>query len=210
MTTLAALMGEIADDLDRDNEDTVIESEVGKAIRYYQNTRFYFNETRDETFNTVASQKLYTSTDDAAIPLFIEFDQITLLNGTTPVELDRMSPEEWELLTASGTSVGLPTSWCYFNRSIGLFPIPDAAYTIRMSGHIIKSAPAAIDEANNVWMTEAFDLLRARVCHKIGLRKTRDAEVVAAFRSDEMEELGRLKSETASRVGTGRLIPTEF
>lgn len=210
MTTLALLKAEIADDLDRTDLTSVIASEISKAIRHYQNTRFYFNETRDETFATVADQELYSSSDDTAIPKFIELDQVSILDGTEFVELDQMDPREWEALTASGSTTGRPTDYCLFDQKIGLYPIPDGIYTVRLAGLYMKAAPATDNEASNVWMTEAFDLIRARVCYKIGLRKIRDGEIVAAFKTDENEELARLKSETASRTGTGYMVPTEF
>lgn len=210
MTTLGIMKAEIADDLERTNLTTTIASEVGKAIRYYQNTRFYFNETRDETFATVSAQKLYASADDTAIPKFIEIDQISILDGTEFVELDQMSPKDWEALTASGLTTGRPTDWCYFDQKIGLYPIPDAIYTVRLAGHFMEPGPTSDSEANNVWMTDAFDLIRARATSKIAGVKLRDYEMVAVCKQNETEELNRLKSETAARIGTGFIVPTQF
>jgi len=210
MTTLALLKAEIADDIDRTDLATQIGSEIDRAIRYYQRTRFYFNETRDSTFSTVANQKIYTSSDSADIPKFIDIDQLCVMDGTSPSELWPIEVGEWELLTASGSSTGRPCNWCYFNRSIYLYPIPDQAYTGRITGHIMKDAPTAEDEAGNVWMTEAFDLIRARVCAQLGQRKLRDPLLVQAHRPAEMDELARLNAETNSRVGTGFITPTEF
>lgn len=211
MTTLAALKADIDEDLDRGGTlDEAIASEISRAIRFYQRTRFYFNETRDETFSTVASQKLYSATDDEAIPEFIEIDQICLMDGNEPQELDEISPKEWEILTASGEATGRPCSYTYFNRSLGFYPIPDQAYIIRPIGHIMKDAPASDDEAGNVWMLEAFDLLRARVCAQLGQRKLRDVSLVQAHRPLEQDELWRLNCETNTRLGTGFITPSEF
>lgn len=214
MTTLALLKQDIADDLDKNLSDAayaaIIASAVNAAIRHYQRTRFYFNETRDETFVTVADQKLYAKADDATIPKFIEIDQIVLMDGTEPYELCQITPKEWEMLTASGSSTGRPDSYCYFNESFGLYPIPDAAYTVRPIGHIMKDAPAADDEANNVWMIEAYELLRARCVTQIAQRRLRDAELAGMHGPVEMDELSRLNGETTSRIATGFVTPTEF
>lgn len=210
MTTLTLLKAEIADDLDRTDLTAAIASEITRAIRHYQATRFYFNESRDETFATVANQKLYSSSDDTAIPKFIEVDQIYLLDGTEPVELEQIDPREWEILTASGTDTGLPECWCYYDQKIGFYPIPDAAYTVRILGQFMKAGPASDGEANNVWMTEAFDLLRARVCGQLALRKLRDADLLQTQKAAEADELARLNRETASRLATGFVVPTEF
>ena len=74
MTTLATLKSRIADDISRSDLTTQIANSITDAITYYQNRRFFFNETRSETFDTVAAQSLYRSSDDAAIPTFARLD----------------------------------------------------------------------------------------------------------------------------------------
>lgn len=214
MSTLGDLKQEIADDLDKNLTDepygAMIASGINAAIRYYQNTRFFFNETRDETFATVADQSIYTGTDSAAIPKFIEFDQIVLMDGTEPVALAQISPTEWEVLTASGDNTGRPCAWCYFNRSIGLYPIPNDAYTVRLVGHIMKDAPTDDDDDENVWVAEAYELIRARACVQIAQRRLKAPEVAALHAPMEMDERNRLIAETASRVATSYIVPTDF
>lgn len=209
MTTLALLKAEIADDLERSDLTTEIAAEIPRAIRHYQTRRFWFNESRDETFSTVSGQRLYSSSDDAAIPKFITLDQVTLLYGTSLEDLERIQPREWEGLVANGAT-GRPTCWTYFNRQIGLYVIPDAAYTVRLIGHIMLDAPASDSETGNLWMTEAFDLLRARVCAMLYLRKLRRPDLAQGHRLVEEDELKRMHIESASRIGTGYIIPTEF
>lgn len=244
MTTLAALKAEIADDLDRPDLATAIASEINKAIGFHQNSRFYFNETRDCVIATVDGQRIYSSEDvsgvvyrvvvdadgeivvdgngdivifqesDGVVSVgdklssFIEVDQV-LIEGLG-FELEEMSPSDWEIQTASGTEKGRPRQWCYYGGGFGLYPIPDAQYAIRFIGHVKKAAPATDAEAGNVWMTYAFDLIRSRVCARLALRKIRDPEIAATHTAMEQEEKLRLGAETASKVGTGYLTPTEF
>lgn len=214
MSTLRELKQDIADDLDRNLADepygAMIAKGIEKAIRYYQNTRFYFNESRDETFGTVSGKKLYSGSDDISIPKFIAVDLVTLMDGTEPSELEQMSPKAWEMLTASGAATGKPESWCYFDQSIGLYPIPDAAYTVRVIGQFMKAGPSSDDEPGNVWMNEAFELLRARVCVQLAQRRLKAPEVASLHAPIESDELSRLKGETNIRVGTGFVTPTEF
>lgn len=210
MATLADLKAEIADDLERPDLATTIASEVSRAIVFYQRTRFYFTETRDVTFSTVAGQKLYTVSDNASIPKFIEFDQVNLEDGTNVDHLDEIFPDEWEILVGSGAASGRPSSWTYFNQSIGFYVVPDQAYTIRLIGHIAVDAPSSDSDNTNVWITEAFDLIRARTCAQICMKKTRDANGLQIYRAAENDEFTRLKAVTASRVGTGFVTPSEF
>lgn len=210
MSTLTELVDEIVDDLDRTDLNAQILSEIGRAISFYQSTRFYFNETRDTLFSTVAGQRLYTSDDDRDIPDFYEIDQLTLEYDGQVDPLCEISPKEWEVLTGPSGAEARPRSWAYFNRSIGLFPIPDGIYGIRMIGLIKKAAPTTPDETGNVWMTEAFNLIRSRACSQIGLRKIRDVSIYETQARAESEELSRLLAQTASRVGTGNITPTDF
>lgn len=210
MSTLADLQAEIADDLDRTDLTSQIASEITKAIRHYQRTRFYFNETRDETFTTVAAQASYGVDDAAFLPKIIEIDQMFVEDGGEPFELDQISPIEWQALTASGSATGRPDSWVYYNQKYCLYPIPNKAYTIRPMCHIMVDAPASDTEEDNEWMNEAFDLIRARVCAMLGLRKLRDSELVQLHQAAELSELNRIIAETASKVGTGFVTPTDF
>jgi hypothetical protein len=209
MSTLGALKAEIADDLLRSDLSTQIASEISNAIRYFQNKRFYFNETRGETFVTVAAQAVYSSTDDTAIPDFIEIDQITVTDGTSTWELDLLTPKEWEIATALATG-SRPTGYAYFNQSLMLYPTPDAAYTVRMIGHIKKTAPSTDEESGNVWMTEAYQLLRYRAAKMVSAMKMLDSGRAQLFANLEGDEFQRLKAETAARVTSNSVAPTEF
>lgn len=209
MSTLGALKAEIADDLLRSDLSTQIASEISNAIRYFQNKRFYFNETRGETFATVAAQAVYSSSDDAAIPEFIEIDQITVTDGASTWELDILTPKEWEIETSLAKS-NRPVGYAYFNQSLMLYPTPDDAYTVRMIGHIKKAAPATDGETGNVWMTEAYQLLRYRTAKMVSATKMLDSGRSQLFANLEGEEFQRLKAETAARVTSNSVMSTEF
>ncbi len=244
MTTLALLKAEIADDLDRTDLTASIASEIPRSIAYYQNTRFYFNETRACLVSTADDQRLYSDEDvvgiaysivldengdivedtDGNIVLFPEVseavtvgvsvtDMITVdlvIHEDDGTELERMSPFDWERLTASGTTKGKPTNWCFYGGSFGLYPIPDDEYAIRFIGHAKIAAPATNGETNNVWMIYAFNLIRARTCAQLSLRKLRDRELFQSHSLAEAVELQRLLSETTGKVSTGFVTPTEF
>lgn len=210
MSTLAELKAEIADDLDRTDLTTQIDSETTRAIKFYQPTRFYFNETRDVTFSTVAAQALYSVSDAPEIPQFFEIDQICFEDGDQKYDLTEISPKEWEVATGSGGTSAKPIAWAYFNQSIGLYPIPDGVYTIRVIGHIKKAEPTDDVEEGNVWMVEAFDLIRARVCKQLALKKLRDQSLFETQSAAEADELRNLLAQTAIKTGTGFVTPSDF
>ena len=210
MTTQTALKARIADDIDRSDVSTQIGEAIGDAIKYYQCERFYFNETRSETFNTVASQRIYTVADDAAIPKFINFDNVWVTVGGRVYSLAERDVSEIEYLADNSASSGQPYFFAYYDQSIHLYPIPDQAYQIRMQGHIEKDAPASDGEANNVWMTEAFELIRCKAKSYLHMHVLKDREE-AAFMENKADEAKKdLDVLTAKKVGAGRIVPTQF
>lgn len=210
MSTLTALKAEIADDFDRSDLTTAIANAISRAIRYFQATRFYFNVTRDKTFVTVADQSVYTTADDADIPEFIEFDQIHVTVSGQRDELTPIDITEWERLTDGSAATGEPYAYAYYNMQLHLYPIPDQVYTVRMLGHFKAAEPATDGEADNVWMVEAFDLIRARATGDIALNKLRDTGKAQTAMAAEELQMSRLMRETNKRTRSGELTPTQF
>jgi len=210
MTTLATLKADIADDLARGDLTSQIADAITRAIEYFQPTRFWFNETRDETWDTVIAQPRYSSTADTAIPKFVTLDELFITVGGQNRPLRRISPARFELLTDNSASQGEPYSYTYFDITFGLYPIPDAVYTVRPLGHIKKDAPPSDAEANNVWMTHGYQLIRSRVVSEIALKKIRDYDLARAFQVSESIELDRLITETSKRIAAGQIMATSF
>lgn len=210
MTTLAIMKAEIADDLARSDLDTAIASAITNAIQYYQTRRFYFNESRDLTFPTVIGQARYATADSANIPKFITLDGVfATVNGHNR-ELCPMGVQSFETLNDNSASTGEPYSYCYFNVGFGLYPIPNAVYVIRPIGHVLKVAPASDTEEGNVWMTDAYQLIRRRAAADVALSKIRKYDLANAMRTVEELELDRLIDSTSRRVATGQIQATSF
>lgn len=210
MTTLAIMKADLAEDFARDDPTDAIANAITRAIAYFQNERFYFNESRDLTFDTVADQPRYAPADDADIPKFITLDGVFTTVAGQSRQLRPISVQDFEMLTDNSASTGEPYAYSYFNMGFGLYPIPGSVYTIRPIGHVMKDAPAADDEAGNVWMTEAYQLIRARAAAEVALKKTRDYEYAQAMAIAMDSELDRLHRETSKRKATGHIRATSF
>jgi hypothetical protein len=212
MTTLAVLKARVEDDLNRSDIDTQIGEAITDAINFWKPTRFYFNETRLATFNTADGTSIYTSSNDTDIPLFVKLDAVFINDGTNNHELQWVPPEEMEYLLDSQTSEGLPRAYTYFESSFRFYPIPDATYTVRPIGLIEKAAPASDDEASNVWMTEAFELIRCRA--KLYLITHLDIDdkmtQIQLLSAAEQSALSKLRRESTKRAGGGRIVGTDF
>lgn len=212
MTTLTILKARISSDLDDADDELTddIADAITRAIEYYQPMRFDFNETRDETFSTVADQQIYTSSDDAAIPLFYKMDLVTITVAGQRRPLEPVDHRLIEVLSDNSASTGEPYSYAYFDRSLQLYPIPDDVYTVRMIGHIKKAAPATDEEANNVWMVDGYQLIREKAKEYIAKDVLDDAELEAKSRRSAKDEENRLTGQTNDRIGSGCIEATTF
>lgn len=211
MTTYGAMQDRIADELDRTDLTSQIQKAIQTAVDKYQRKRFFFNEARSLTFNTVDGQEFYTSSDASDIPNLLMIDNVKLtISGSDKVELERVPYSELEHDSSNLTvDEGQPTAYAYYAKQLRLYPIPDAAYAVRVSGVFALSDLSATGDTN-AWMTDAEALIRSRAKRELLTHVIRDAEGAAAMAQAEAEELQSLIQETNARSSTGSIVPTEF
>ena len=126
----------------------------------------------------------------------------------------------------TGKAVPSVTDWQYLNlnhvdkawidQELSFYTVPNAPRTIRLVGALKKAAPASDGETGNVWMTEAFELIR---CHAKGLLYShviKSAESTALMLGQDGEgglaglARVRLERETSAKRSTGVLTATVF
>lgn len=214
MATLGDLKADIADSIDDDTGEYAeqIAKAIDKAIRYCSSTVYFFNQTRDVTFPTVQGQEWYGGDDNANIPTLVHIERAYSedVSGRRS-QLSRYRPEDLEILSDSGASVGEPYAYAYFNRKIRLYPIPGATiYTIRLQLAPYRLSGLSNDEDENAWTAEGYDLIYARAKYILGKDTLKDAILAAEALNDFNDHDVRLKAETSAREGTGRIVPTCF
>lgn len=215
MTTLADLISDISDDID----DTTGEygSQIQKAIlaaqRYCERKyTFYFNQTRDETFTTVASQQWYDDTDNDNISTLIHIQALWKEDSNAQrTLLRRSSPEELEFLSDDSASSGEPWQWAYFNQQIRLYPIPsDDSWTIRMQLGPYRLGALASTSDTNAWLDEAYDLIKARAKYILAKDVLKDPNIALESLNDFKDQLAALGTETSYREADGCIEATDF
>jgi hypothetical protein len=204
----------IADDID----DTVgeytaqIANAVLAAIRYCERKTYYFNETRDVTFSTVDGQEWYGSADNSNIPTLVHISAVWSEDSSgdrDPVLY--MRPEEMELLADNSASRGEPYAYTYFGQRIRIYPIPDATvYTIRLQLGPYRLTTLSGDSDTNAWLTEAYDMVKARAKYILAKDTLKDAAVAAEALNDYNDQDAALSRETDSRNGSGYICATSF
>lgn len=213
MTTFADICADIADDVD--DTSTEYEDQIEKAVqgaqRYCERHGFYFNQTRDVTFSTVAAQQVYDDSDNANIPTLVRVSHVYCTDsGGQTVELNRITQQEMELLSDNSASTGEPFAWAYYNQEIRLYPIPDAVYTIRLQLGNYRLTVLSTGTDTNAWLDEAYDLIKARAKYILYKNTLKDAALAAEALNDFTDQLNALAAETSSRMGSGRIRPTCF
>lgn len=201
-----------------------VKTAIMDAIAIYQKERFRFSDAGPSTppsFNTVAGQWIYTKADNVNIPTWFYVEALNVTIGNTVEKLSRYRPEEIYLLHEQGTQSGQPNGWAYDGNAVILDPTPDQAWPITMVGHVLVPAPADVNEANNPWMVEAEQLIRARAKYEIALHVTRNPEMAQDMSPDaDGNRQGRagatyrawrmLKGETNKVKGRGRIVAMRF
>jgi hypothetical protein len=196
MTTLAELRQEIADDLARSDLTTSIDKEIKAAISFFEEERFYFSETRSSTFNTVIDEVDYDVTDFPDLPKFAKIESLWEGAGTAKRQITRLSSMEME--DKRETRSGRPAEFCLLNGVLTLYPTPDKVYTIRALGYK-KLDVLSADGDTNVWLTEAYDLIRARAASKVCAFKINDLNAAQNYQVLEDRELVQLRQKTEAR-----------
>lgn len=213
MTTRTALKATILDDMKRTSvaDGTRVINEISTAIKFYQPRRFFFNESRSVTFNTVAATDSYSFGAAAAITTeFYTIDGVFVVEGGREHPVLPRNYTDIETLIDTTPTQGRPTSYAFINRALRFYPVPDAVYSVRLVGHVKLAEPASDGEASNAWMTEAYELIRCRAKMMLALHVFKDTDLAARMLPAMKEAEQSLRTATTSKVGTGVLMPTSF
>lgn len=210
--TLGYMLDKIADQIARSDLATQIAEVVNDAIIFYQPHRFIFSEGRDTSLVTVIGQEFYGVADDVLLGpsgLFA-FDYITVTIGTAQFDLPRVQPEVIETLSQSGTQMGQPQCYSYYNYQMRLYPVPNAVYPLTIAAHQRIAAPTANNTAGNPWMVDGERLIRGRAKYELALNYTSDMEEAERMTAYVTEAYDELKARTNRLAGTGFITPTTF
>jgi hypothetical protein len=201
--TLGYMKNRIAREIKRSGLDDDIAEAINDAILAYEDERFYFNETRNFTFNTVNGQDRYDSDDSANLANILKFDYVMMrLNGVDYALLQR-EPEFFDDL--STTTNNQPSYFGWYGEQFLLYPTPNDAYQIRIGCVRKVAAPATDVETDNPWMTKAERLIRNRAKAELYAHCTdiKDEKEAQKFLTLANEALDQLVERTARLTKTG-------
>lgn len=197
MATIAQLYTRIILDTNRDDMGSGGELEQAKidavadAIATYASELFWFNR-KTGTASTVASTATVALPSGMRIPLVVSYNQSPLR---------QVGLEDIEHLTSTGT----PTAWAENEGVIQLSPIPDAVYSLKVTGIAELGVPASTNE----WTTEAYKLIlnEAKLTLYAGpLRDPEGAKLAMVMRDDALSALRR-ETRRRGRMGLVADLP---
>jgi len=207
MSTLAAMVAEIATEINRTDLNTQITLAINRAILYYsRDQRFWFNETTG-TFVTVANQQSYGTADGTPTDILdIDLVRIAVASTDNPVLQKRtyQQIQTWNLSNIAGE----PAYYAYYQNKFWLYPLPAQVYTITVS--YAKSYATLSGSQNNDFTDNAEDLIEARAMWWVYKRLLRNYAAAADMKQEELDALEALQSQTTRLVKSGRLVATDF
>lgn len=182
---------------------------VREAIIEAEKETYWFNDTRTQTFATVASQEYYGSAANSFIPYLTEIENLAVTISSGDVDdLSKSSWDELQAMNGDGTTFGRPTHYAYAFKQIRLYPIPTAAYTVTIAGSYAL-ADLSADADTNCWTVEREGglLVRYRASALFYGTYLRLAERAATFDNLANGEIKKLTASTSRRQATGRIRP---
>lgn len=201
MSTLAEMKASIAAEIYRSDMSDTITREIGRAIRFYQDRRFWFNETRTITFSTADGVEFYDASSNVNISDLLGIDYITVQQGNAIHQMAQTTPLDLDTIDQTTASRNVPLWYVYFEQKLRFYPVPNGAYPIRIAGVIVAPAPATDGETGNPWMTVAEELIRSRAKRNIFLHSLSGVDDGRAgmMKQTEDEALMRLQAEFSRR-----------
>jgi hypothetical protein len=211
MASYLDLQNSIADDLTRSDLQSQVKKAIQDAIKQYERSRFWFNQTRSKTFATVIGQTAYGASDLAEIPNIIRIDALYIVRTPNNVyPLDWFEPDEFEVLAGRTTANGTPYAYTYsFDGKILIYPAPVAVYTLRPHMHY-RLAALSGDTDTNAWCNEAENLIRAHAKLIMYMGNPLEDDAGAQRMMNQIPGIkAGLDYETSARLATGRIRSSE-
>jgi hypothetical protein len=201
-TTLLQLRTRVADKLMRSSLSSQIDESINDAIRFYQSYRFWFNE-KTATFNTVASQKAYSSSDSIPTDI-VEIDNVKITVSSSFYYPERVSFKEIEDMDIS-SATGVPNYYSYYKENFYFYLIPDSIYVVTVA-YLQSYSDLSLDADNNDFTNSATKLIEYRALRYINSDILRNDEDANRYKGLELEEFTSLQLKTERLVGTGKRV----
>ena len=208
MATYADLKARIIRETNRDDlGDTLalsLTQAIQDAIQFYADQRFWFNES-------IATSVTVLNNEYVALPTGVNFRKLDLFAitvGATQYTLRMQSLKQIEEWAKAIQTQGQPTDFAVYGATdiptYRLWPRHNAVFPLTWVG-VVDEPTLSADSDTNSWTTYGYALITARAKMLLYRDQFRDAEGAQIAANAEAQQLYTLKTETARRLGTGRM-----
>ncbi len=166
MSTLGTMKTRIADEIARTDLTSQIALCITSAIEEHERFGWWFQET-SFSFDLTSGQTQYTTSDNANIPLMIDFDSVTVTgSGSDPgwgLKLEKWPYSAIQARLQSNAET-LPSVYSFWEESLWFAPEPGSGYAVKVAG---KKKLTTLSESTdtNAWMVTGEILIRQTAKH---------------------------------------------
>lgn len=204
MATLQVIRANIATDLKRSGLNTEIDKHINYALSFYEQEIFWFSE-KQGTFNTVAAQQSYTTSDGVPSDILRIRKMVVTKNNiryiVEPQSLD------WIRESYGNTSYkGYPDYYALWADKIWLYPTPDAAYVVTLD-YYQKFSDVSSDSDENDLMIYGQGLIQERAKFTLYTDLIEDDVAAEKAKGREIELLDNIRTKSSQYRATNQVRP---
>lgn len=204
MATLAQLRTRISRKMkDPDNTGisaSAVDDEINRAIRYYSNYRFWFNE-EEATITLTASTQAVPSVPSTLVSE-LQVNGLLLIDNQVKINLEKLPPNQF--FESDDDQTGRPYYYTYKDGSFLLLPTPDQAYTLKLR-YLESYADLSSDSDTNDFTDNAEDLIMLHALKNIYAEDKDDTNSALKYAELETNEYNALRERSGNLLGTGNL-----
>ena len=215
--TLEDLKAIIAADIGRSDLTSLIASSITQTYEEIKMKKFWFNQTRDFSFNTVADDYDYTEaitdtigSQTVKLTDFWDIKNVYLDISNRRRRLKKVPMELMEMRFDNSASTGEPYDWSYYDETLFLFPIPGSVYSVRVVGHFNIAMPATDDEADNPWMIHAYQYFRESAKANIYQTRVNNPDRLRMALMGQSKQWSILLEKTERKTQSGKIRGSEM
>lgn len=199
MSTFGALKTRVADEINRSDLTSQVESAITRAIEFYADERFEFNEGRSSV--TLTADNQYVDQPSG----LRKIDCVYATVGGYTYDMTKREFDVLEYWHGASNTKGQPLDYAVRKGQLRIYPTPNQAYVLTVTGIYDEPALSA-DTDTNDWCTGiAQDLIVARAKYTISRDITYDTEVATNSLIAEREALKRLRAESNEMVSDNKV-----
>ena len=176
----------------------IVDAEINRSIRYYQNYRFWFNDEL-ATITLVAGQQEVPNIPTDVISE-LQVNGLTLVDSQQKIDLEKLSPADF--VTRDYEQTGRPFFYMYRDREFLLLPTPQQAYPLIF--RYLKKYDDLVDDGDTNDFTEnAEDLIMLHTLKNMYAEDKQDPQLAGSYAELERSELKALMERSNNRNSSG-------